>query len=151
MCHVKSSYAFRTVKLLFILGARSTKRREKRRTKEEKERESEEQTGKTGGPTVTIWPPRIHYGQNYQVITTLVAKTAIYKCKRMRECFWFNDAPLSLPLRFSRSRRGRANFVIVESEDSSTAKDVLALEIRRWLFSMLTSFLLKIRSPVKIE
>lgn len=24
---------------------------------------------------VTIWPPRIHYGQNYKVITALVAKT----------------------------------------------------------------------------
>lgn len=51
----------------------------------------------------------------------------------------------------SRRARGRVNFVITETEDSNATKDV-ALEIRRgWVFSMLTSFLLKIRSPVKIE
>lgn len=100
---------------------------------------------------VTIWLPRIHYGQNYQVITALVAKMRrLYT--NANECESVSGLTMSLSLSFSRLRKGRAkNFVIVGTEDSNATKDVLAFEIRRWLFSMLTSSLLKIRSPVKIE
>jgi len=126
MCHVKSSYAFRTVKLLFILGARREERKKSGGRKRERERAKNRGEWQAD---VTIWPPRIHYGQNYQVITALVAKTRrLYKCKRMRECFWFNDASPSLTLsfverqsKFCDRRNGRF---------SSATKDILAFEIR---------------------
>lgn len=76
MCHVKSSYAFRTVKLLFIPGARGAKRREDANAKEESESEKRgRERERLARADVTIWPPRIHYEQNYEVITALVAKT----------------------------------------------------------------------------
>jgi len=45
MCHVKSSYAFRTVKLLFILGARREERKKSggRKREGKRERKSEKQ------------------------------------------------------------------------------------------------------------
>jgi len=143
------------VKLLFILGARDMagKEEEKRQKERERERERERENEKQGRlADVTIWPPRIHYGQNYQVITALAAKMRrLYT--NANECGSVSGLTMSLSLSFSRSRRDRRakNFVIIGTEDSSATKDVFAFEIRRWLFSMLTSSLLKIRSPVKIE
>lgn len=112
---------------------------------------------------VTIWPPRIHYEQNYEVITALVAKTRrLYT--NANECGSVSGLtmPRSVLLAYKecsrkrkreteRGERGKVNFVIGGTEDSNATKGIFALEVRSWLFSMLTSFLLKIRSPVKIE
>lgn len=106
---------------------------------------------------VTIWPPRIHYEQNYEVITALVAKTRrLYtnanECGSVSGLTMPRSVLLAKRKRSERGKeRGKVNFVIVRTEDSNATKGIFALEVRSWLFSMLTSFLLKIRSPVKIE
>lgn len=120
------------------------------RGREEREWKTGERLG--AGRRITIWPPRIHYEQNYEVITALVAKMRrLYT--NANECgvfLVFNDASFC-PRKERERERGKVNFVIVGTEDSNATKGTFALQVRSGLFSMLTSFLLKIRSPVKIE
>lgn len=136
MCHVKSSYAFRTVKLLFILQARARRARERKSgvkkgglegsEKREKGRESEKQArlGDRRNHLATSNPLRAKLRSYHRASCQDARARVIYKCKRMRECFWFNDAALF-------SGRGGVNFVIVGTEDSNATKVAALLEIRR--------------------
>lgn len=52
------------------------KRGRKAASESGRERERERKTGEDWRADVTIWPPRIHYGQNYRVITAASCQDA---------------------------------------------------------------------------
>lgn len=84
--------------------------------------------------------------RSYRRVLVAKMRPAIYKCKRMRECFWLNDAVL---------RERQSEFCDRPDGRFECNKGCIAIEIRMGkkgeMLSMLTSFLLKTRPSVKIE
>lgn len=106
MCHVKSSYAFRTVKLLFIPRARGAKREEKMRMRKRRARmKNGEEAGASRRNHLATSNPLRTKLRSYHRASCQDAST-IYKCKRMRECFWFNDASFC-PSRKEKERKAK--------------------------------------------
>lgn len=159
MCHVKSSYAFRTVKLLFILSWRAG-HGAKRGRKAADESGGIDREGRKSEKQGRLASRRNHLATSNPLRTKLPSyhRASCQDARRLytnaNECGTVSGLMMPPPpsLFLSFAERGRANFVIVGTEDSrAQPKTFSRAEIRRWLFSMLTSFLLKIRSPVKIE